>query len=132
MSKLDSLVVLEFLGLLLGKLSGDLLSIRFVLFMLVGASGLAVHLLALKGVLSASALSFDLAQTCAAFVAMTWNFFLNNVLTYRDRRLHGLAALKGLISFYAVCTSAPSPISGSRAGCMADGRTGGSQAPRAR
>ena len=27
---------------------------------------------------------------------MTWNFFLNNWLTYRDRRLHGLAMLRGL------------------------------------
>jgi len=39
-SKLDSLVVLEYLGLLLAKLSADWLSIRFVLFSLVGSTGL--------------------------------------------------------------------------------------------
>jgi len=103
-SKLDGLVVFEYAGLLLAKASGDLLATRFLLFMLVGASGLGVHLLALKGALGLPQLGFDLAQTCAAYVAMTWNFWLNNVLTYRDRRLRGPAILKGLLSFYAVCS----------------------------
>lgn len=103
-SKLDSLVVLEYLGLLLAKLSGDRLSIRFVLFGLVGATGLVVHLAALRGAMSLAGLGFEWAQTCAAYAAMTWNFFLNNQLTYRDRRLAGLAALKGLLSFYLVCS----------------------------
>jgi dolichol-phosphate mannosyltransferase len=79
-------------------------STRFLLFMLVGASGLLAHLLALKGSLSLFGFGFDLAQTCAASVAMTWNFFLNNLLTYRDRRLKGWASLQGLLSFYSVCS----------------------------
>jgi dolichol-phosphate mannosyltransferase len=103
-SKLDGLVVCEYVGLVLAKLTGDLVSSRFLLFMLVGASGLMAHLLALKAALGLSGLGFDLAQTCAAYAAMTWNFFLNNLLTYRDRRLKGVAILKGLISFYAVCS----------------------------
>ena len=41
----------------------------------------------------------------ATTVAMTFNFFVNNVLTYRDKRLKGLSqTLKGLLSFYAVCS----------------------------
>jgi dolichol-phosphate mannosyltransferase len=35
---------------------------------------------------------------------MSSNFVLNNQLTYRDRRLRGLAALRGLLIFYAVCS----------------------------
>ena len=35
---------------------------------------------------------------------MTWNFFLNNAMTYRDCRLTGFAALKGLLSFYLICS----------------------------
>ncbi len=35
---------------------------------------------------------------------MTTNFVLNNQLTYRDRRLSGLAMLRGLVTFYAVCS----------------------------
>jgi dolichol-phosphate mannosyltransferase len=35
---------------------------------------------------------------------MTFNFFVNNILTYRDRRLRGAAALaRGLLSFYLIC-----------------------------
>jgi len=103
-SKLDSLAVLEYLGLLLAKLSGDWLSLRFVLFALVGSTGLAVHLWALRYGL-ALGLDFDWAQTLAAYAAMTTNFVLNNQLTYRDRRLRGLfSALGGLITFYAVCS----------------------------
>ena len=84
--------------LLLAKLSGDWLSLRFVLFALVGASGLIVHLWALRQGLVLG-LDFDWAQTLAAYVAMTSNFALNNQLTYRDRRLRGLSALKGLLIF---------------------------------
>ena len=102
-SKLDSLVVLEYLGLLLAKLSRDWLSLRFVLFALVGATGLIVHLLALRQGLTLG-MDFDWAQTLAAYAAMTSNFVLNNQLTYRDRRLRGLSALRGLLTFYAVCS----------------------------
>ena len=37
-------------------------------------------------------------------VAMTSNFFLNNLFTYRDKRLKGWRALRGLISFYCICS----------------------------
>ena len=103
-SKLDSLVVIEYLGLLLSKAVGDWLSVRFLLFVLVGASGLLVHLMALRLGLQASGLGFGAAQGVATFAAMTWNFFANNQLTYRDRRLSGLAAVRGLLVFYAVCS----------------------------
>lgn len=102
-SKLDNLVAMEYLSLLLAKASGDRLSMRFVLFGLVGAIGVGVHLLVLKAALAGS-LSFVLAQGLAAYVAMTGNFFLNNALTYRDRRLTGWCVISGLLSFYAVCS----------------------------
>jgi dolichol-phosphate mannosyltransferase len=102
-SKLDSLVVVEYLGLLLAKLTGDRLSIRFILFALVGTTGLAVHLWALRQAL-AFGVGFDGAQGLAAVAAMSSNFLLNNQLTYRDRRLRGLAAFRGLLTFYAVCS----------------------------
>ncbi|HEV7433992.1 MAG TPA: glycosyltransferase [Pseudorhizobium sp.] len=102
-SKLDNLVAAEFLSLLLAKLTGDALSLRFVLFALIGGFGVVVHLVTLKIAL-ASGLTFWLAQMTAAYVAMTGNFFLNNVLTYRDRRLKGWRLLSGLGSFWVVCS----------------------------
>ena len=102
-SKLDTLVTLDYFGLLLAKYFGDIVSVRFLMFGLVGASGLFVHLAALR-VFLLSDLEFNLAQTAASFVAMTSNFFLNNQLTYRDRRLTGFKVLIGLLTFYAVCS----------------------------
>ena len=102
-SKLDTLVTLDYFGLLLAKYFGDIVSVRFLMFGLVGASGLVVHLAALRLFLLGG-LEFNFAQTAASFVAMTTNFFLNNQLTYRDRRLRGLRALVGLLTFYAVCS----------------------------
>jgi dolichol-phosphate mannosyltransferase len=101
-SKLDAQVVLDFLGLLLAKLSGGAITPRFLSFALVGTIGLGLHLLVLKTGLAAAGLAFPEAQALATFAAMTGNFFLNNVLTYRDKRLHGIAMLKGLLGFYVV------------------------------
>lgn len=102
-SKLDSMVVLDFLGLVLAKLTNDLVSLRFLLFALVGALGLAVHLAALYATLGAG-VPFAEAQGLAALVAMTGNFLLNNRLTYRDQRLKGFGLVRGLLLFYLVCS----------------------------
>ncbi|NKN39041.1 glycosyltransferase family 2 protein [Agrobacterium sp. a22-2] len=102
-SKLDNLVTAEYLSLLLAKSTGDLLSLRFVMFALIGGSGVVVHLVALKTALMFG-WTFSLAQMTAAYVAMTGNFFLNNILTYRDRRLKGWRLVSGLASFWLVCS----------------------------
>jgi dolichol-phosphate mannosyltransferase len=47
---------------------------------------------------------FAFAQALAGIVAMTSNFWLNNVTTYRDQKLVGWRFLSGLLSFYAVCS----------------------------
>jgi dolichol-phosphate mannosyltransferase len=101
-SKLDTMAAWEFGMLILDKLIGRIVPVRFFVFAIVGASGLAVHLTAL-GLLTAARLEFGAAQTLAVITAMTWNFFLNNLITYRDRRLRGAALLRGLFSFYAIC-----------------------------
>jgi len=101
-SKLNAQVALDFLGLLAAKLSGGVVTPRFLSFALVGATGLVVHLTVLKAALTGFALPFAQAQTAATIVAMTGNFILNNQLTYRDSRLTGFRFVKGLLGFYAV------------------------------
>jgi dolichol-phosphate mannosyltransferase len=49
-------------------------------------------------------MSFFAAQTAATLVAMTSNFALNNVLTYRDMRLRGWRLLRGWFSFVVACS----------------------------
>jgi dolichol-phosphate mannosyltransferase len=103
-SKLDSMVALDFLGLVLAKLTRDVVSLRFLLFAMVGSLGLVVHLAALYAALKIFGFSFAEAQACGAICAMTSNFILNNFLTYRDQRLKGFAILRGLLLFYLVCS----------------------------
>jgi dolichol-phosphate mannosyltransferase len=103
-SKLDSMVALDFLGLVLAKLTNDIVSLRFILFAMVGGIGLVVHLTTLFIGLQLFKAPFAEAQAAGAIVAMTTNFILNNFLTYRDQRLKGFAILRGLIMFYIVCS----------------------------
>ena len=103
-SKMDSAVTLEYFGLILARLTGGAISIRFVLFLFVGLTGLLVQLIMLKFLLNVLALEYKYLQTLAVITAMTSNFFLNNTLTYRDQSLRGRYMLFGLLSFYFVCS----------------------------
>lgn len=103
-SKLDSMVALDFLGLVLAKLTHDVVSLRFLLFAMVGSLGVIVHFAGLYTALKVLHLPFAEAQAVGAICAMTSNFILNNFLTYRDQRLKGFAILRGLLLFYLVCS----------------------------
>lgn len=103
-SKLDSLVIWEYLMLIADKRLGGVIAPRLLLFAVVGGSGVITHYAVLSLLYLAAGAPFTLAQATAAGAAMTSNFFLNNLLTYRDRRLHGVGLLRGLASFYVVCS----------------------------
>jgi dolichol-phosphate mannosyltransferase len=103
-SKLDLNVGLEYISLLLDKLIGDVIPVRFVLFGFVGALGLVVHLTTLGLLTYAADVPFVPAQAGATVVAMTFNFLLNNVVTFRDRRLRGWSMVRGLLGFYVACS----------------------------
>jgi dolichol-phosphate mannosyltransferase len=102
-SKLDSLVAWEYLMLLMDKRIGHIISPRLLFFLLVGGSGVALHYIILSALFLGAGVSFTVAQLTGTVCAMTSNFFLNNLFTYRDQRLRGLKLVRGLLSFYAVC-----------------------------
>jgi dolichol-phosphate mannosyltransferase len=103
-SKFDLKVGLDFLGLMLNKASGGRIPVRFIFFALVGLSGVAVHLSTVYLALALLPVSFTVAQSIAVAAAMTSNFFINNMITYRDSKLTGFwPVLRGLVYFYAVC-----------------------------
>jgi dolichol-phosphate mannosyltransferase len=101
-SKLDLRVVFDLAALLVEKRTGGALSARMTQFLFVGLTGLLVHLMVLSTGQALGA-PFWLGQSGAIFLAMSWNFMLNNGLTFRDRRLHGPALWQGLVSFYVAC-----------------------------
>ena len=102
-SKLDRRMVIDYLGLLLNKLTGGLIPTRALMFGLVGVSGVAVQLAAVKGFLVLG-LGFSLAQFVGSMVAMTSNYLINNEVTYRDRRKSGWPLLLGYLKFCALCS----------------------------
>lgn len=102
-SKLDTRVIVELAAQLVEKRSGGLVPARFVLFGAVGATGIGVNV-GLLSALAATGLEFWLAQAASVATAMTSNFVLNNLLTFRDRRLEGSAFWRGLLAFYLACT----------------------------
>jgi dolichol-phosphate mannosyltransferase len=102
-SKLDSLVLWEYAQLLLDKMIGRYVPIRFLSFALVGGLGVLVHFAVLTLAFKGLGQSFATAQTAATIIAISSNFFLNNIFTYRDQRLRGWDLAKGWLSFNLVC-----------------------------
>lgn len=103
-SKMNPLIVIQFLGLLLSKFSRGLLPTSFLLFGMVGGTGVLVHLAVLWLTHERLGFNFTNAQLTATLVAMTTNFVLNNELTYADKKLRGRRFWFGLLSFYAICS----------------------------
>jgi dolichol-phosphate mannosyltransferase len=102
-SKMNPLIVIQYLGLWVSKLTNGVLPPSFLLFGLVGGTGVVVHLAVLALFTSVFGQAFLLSQVAATLIAMTWNFVLNNNLTYADRKLRGVKLIKGLLSFFAIC-----------------------------
>jgi dolichol-phosphate mannosyltransferase len=112
-SKLDRTVVFEFLVGLYDKWLGRIVPTRFALFGTIGAAGVVVHMAVLAAFLAVFGgtfhdhliTDFEIGQTIAALVAMSFNFVLNNSLTYADQRLHGAPALlRGWLKFALTCS----------------------------
>jgi dolichol-phosphate mannosyltransferase len=103
-SKLDSLTTWDYVMLLLDKLIGRWIPVRFLAFSIVGAVGVAVHFAVLTLVFRGLHRGFVEGQAVATFCAMTFNYAVNNVLTYRDMRLRGVRWLRGWVSFVLACS----------------------------
>ena len=103
-SKLDVNVELEYLFLIVDKIVGRYLPTRFVFFVGVGSLGLLVHLSVLTTFHLFDAVAFSLGQVVATLSAMMFNFFLNNLVTFRDRRLKGVALFRGILIFCTACS----------------------------
>jgi dolichol-phosphate mannosyltransferase len=89
--------------LLLDKLIGHVVPIRFVAFGLVGSIGIFVHLTAVTLLFKGVQLGFMSSQFISSIIAMTTNFILNNSSTYNDLRLSGWRWLRGWVTFVLAC-----------------------------
>lgn len=116
-SKLDLRVVADLGALLIEKATKGVLPARFVLFAGVGVTGVFVYaavLIACHYLLKSShgapiyryqyRLDDIISYSLAIWISMTWNFFLNNILTFRDKRLKGWRVFQALLGFYVACS----------------------------
>ncbi len=112
-SKLDRTVMFEFLVGLYDRWLGRIVPTRYALFGTIGAAGVVVHMAVLSTFLAVFGgrvedqliSTFEAGQTVAALVAMTFNFALNNALTYADQRLRGPGSLlRGWAKFALTCS----------------------------
>jgi dolichol-phosphate mannosyltransferase len=103
-SKLNSVIVLEYLVLLLEKRFSFSVPLDFVSYMLVGLFGVLVHLAVLYGALLIFGFNFISAQLVATLAAMASNFLLNNKYTFFQSTHDGKAFLKAALRFYLLCS----------------------------
>ena len=103
-SKLNIIVAIEYLSLILNKLTGGALPEELTQYLLVGGAGLVTHLALLLVLTDLAHVHFVAAQLDATFLAMMENFFLNNLITFRDRRLRGTRLATGMARFGLACS----------------------------
>lgn len=103
-TKVDGMVALDFATMLLQKRIGHFVPPKFVYFCLIGGGGLVVHMLTLWVMFQLAGVAFAASQAIATAVAMVGNFTLNNLITYRESKLSGLAWFRGLILFCLACS----------------------------
>jgi dolichol-phosphate mannosyltransferase len=104
-SKLDARILLDYGGLMVHRLSGDLISARLTTYLVVGATGLLVHLGVLRALVHlAPGVGFARMEILASYAAMAVNFALNNALTFRERRARGWSALPAFALYCGVCS----------------------------
>ena len=104
-SKLDRVVAFEFLAALYARYFGQIIPTRFAMFGTVGAIGIIVHITVLALLFRILSSEFLTASIAATFAAMSFNFWLNNALTYRDQRLAGVWQMtKGWAGFCLTCS----------------------------
>lgn len=103
-SKVSGNVALDFLTLLLQKRLGRYIPPRFIYFSVIGGAGVLVHLAVFTAIFHGLGAIFWVSQTIATGMAMLTNFTFNNLITYRDFRLRGLAWWWGLCVFGVACS----------------------------
>ncbi len=104
-SKLDHVVAMEYLIALYDRMFGRFVPVRFAMFSAIGVLGVGIHMGLLTALFVGLGAQFVLAEIVATLAALTFNFFLNNALTYRDRRLKGWRQLvDGWVSFAVICS----------------------------
>jgi dolichol-phosphate mannosyltransferase len=103
-SKLDARAVGDLFVQIIDHLIGRVIPIEFLLFVIVGLVGLLVHGFILYVCYRLIEIPFVYSQISSALTTMAFNYYLNNVITFRGRQWKGRGVFIGLLIFYAFCS----------------------------
>lgn len=110
-SKLDNRVMYDFFLFFIEKKISSILPLpaRFLSFAFINSIGILVHLAVLFPMLAllgdTNSNSFINAQLIATFIAMAFNYTVNNLVTYSDRQLKGTKFYLGFFVFSVLCSA---------------------------
>lgn len=102
-SKFESLVAWEYLMLLADKMVGRYVPVSLLAFATIGALGAVVNLASLAILFRVVGTNFMTSEYLSTAISIVFNYTLNNVLTFRDRRKRGIRWFTGLLSFAVAC-----------------------------
>tara|TARA_Y100001968_G_C19431454_1_gene757292 strand:+ start:572 stop:1672 length:1101 start_codon:yes stop_codon:yes gene_type:complete len=103
-SKLDISIFWDFFVSVLHSISFRLIPRRAVSFGLVGATGVLIQLFITSLLMNIFEFKFSFALPISVITSATSNYLINNALTFRFQRLHGINLLKGLLKFLLVAS----------------------------
>jgi len=103
-SKLDILVGIEYLQLLLDKVTRGIFPVSYLMFGMVGSIGVICNLLLALLLVTSFHVAFKEAQVLGGLITIAINFLLNNHVTFRFARLRGVRMVLGLVLFYVFCS----------------------------
>ncbi len=101
-SKLDIAVVWDFNISIIHSLLGRVIPRRAISFGIVGLTGVFVQLTSLYFLLWFTKFPFIKILPFAVIIAACSNFLINNLLTFKNKRLNGLGLFVGLIKFLLI------------------------------
>jgi len=104
-SKLVASVGFNYLLSLFNLVCGTAFPIQFLQFCLVGMLGVIVNNLVLMSFVSLTDMTKDLALIFSIFIAMGFNYVLNNYWTFKKQKTKNFVHMaRGLALFVAICT----------------------------
>lgn len=101
-SKLNSKVFIDFIILIIDKITGRIIPGRYFIYSLIGSFGILFQLISFSFLLNY--INFNYSLITSIILTIYFNFSLNNQFTYSDLKKKGKNFYYGLLKYYFFCS----------------------------
>ena len=101
-SKINVDIAIEFAADLMSKIFHDYISAEVIKFIFIGSIGAVINLIIFYILFTHLDLSFNFSQAFAVVLSMCMNYFLHNIIIFRNFKMSGTEQLKGLFKYGTV------------------------------